>query len=171
MTANCGRGRLVSRAQIFAIASGIGLLLFVLELVRRRRLREEYSWIWLLTAGGYFLVAVWPSLAAWVADLLGSTRPAAAFTFLGLLFLFLISIQFSVQISRLTERNKDLAQQIAILDCGLRELAEARESQGDLRTAANVEIREEHDDPSQIKSSGAISYMEDTREDAQRLDH
>jgi hypothetical protein len=161
----------MSRTQIFVIFSGIALLIFVLELVRRRRLREEYSWLWLLTALGYLLVAVWPDLARWVGELLGSPRPVSTFTFLGFFFLFLIAIQFSVQISRLTERNKDLAQQIAILDCGLRELAEARESQGDLRTAANVEIREEHDDPSQIKSSAAISYMEDTREDAQRLDH
>jgi hypothetical protein len=91
-------------------------LILVLEMVRRRRLREQYAWIWLLTAVGYLSVAAWPDLAVWVAKLIGASSPAATFTFFGLLFLFLLCIQFSVQLSRLAERNKDLAQHVAILD-------------------------------------------------------
>jgi hypothetical protein len=109
----------MSRTQIVAILCGVVLLIWVLELVRRRRLREEYSWIWLLTAIGYLLVAILPVLSEAVSRLIGASRPASAFTFLGLLFLFLIGIQFSVQISRLTEQTKDLAQHIAILDSEL----------------------------------------------------
>ncbi len=115
----------VSRTCILVIVSAIALLLLVLELVRSRRLREEYSWLWLLTAVGYFLVAVWPDLSGWVAQFIGSTNPVAAFAFLGLFFLVLISIQFSIQISRLTDQNKDLAQQIALLDSELRRLVNA----------------------------------------------
>ena len=131
----------MSRAEFFVIVSGVGLLLFVLELVRRRRLREEYSWIWLLTAIGYFLVAVWPNLAVWVAGLIGSTRPTAAFTFLGLLFLFLICIQFSVQISRLTEQNKNMAQHIAILDSDIKMLTRALTRAGE---AAPLKADDDH---------------------------
>jgi hypothetical protein len=116
----------MSRTQLFAIICGVVLLILVLEMVRRRRLREEYSWLWLLTAIGYLLVAVWPGLAEWVSRLIGAARPASAFTFLGLLFLFLIAVQFSVQISRLTEHNKDLAQHIAILDSEIRRLSADR---------------------------------------------
>ncbi len=115
----------MSRMHILIIISAAILLLSVLELVRRRRLREEYSWLWLLTAVGYFLVAVWPDLCGWVAQSIGLTNPVTAFAFLGLLFLVLISIQFSIQISRLTDQNKDLAQQIAILDSELRRLVSA----------------------------------------------
>jgi hypothetical protein len=114
----------MSRTQLVAIFSGI-LLVLVLEMVRRRRLREEYSWLWLLTAIGYLLVAMWPGLADWVSRSIGAARPASAFAFLGLLFLFLIAVQFSVQISRLTEHNKDLAQQVAILDSEVRSLTQA----------------------------------------------
>lgn len=112
----------MSRTQILAIISAVVLLFIVLELVRRRRLREEYSWIWLLTAIGYLAIAIVPGLIEWVAGALGSVRPTSVFAFLGLFFLFLVSIQFSVQISRLTEQNKDLAQQVAILDSELRRL-------------------------------------------------
>lgn len=107
----------MSRTQLFVIVSGIALLVLVLELVRRRRLREEYSWLWLLTAVGYLLMAVCPELASRVGTIIGSDRLVSVFTFLGFFFLFVIAIQFSVQVSRLTEQNKNLAQQLAILDC------------------------------------------------------
>lgn len=112
----------MSRTQLIGIVSSVFLLVLVLELVRRRRLREEYSWLWLLTAVGYFLVSALPSLAGWVARFIGAERAVSAFTFIGFGFLFLICIQFSVQISRLTEQNKDLAQRLAIFDSELRPL-------------------------------------------------
>jgi hypothetical protein len=125
----------VSRAQILAIVSGVFLLILVLELVRRRRLREEYSWIWLLTAICYLAIAVVPGLVERVTALIGAVRPASVFTFAGLLFLFLLSIQFSVQISRLAEQNKDLAQQIAILDSEIRQLSRSQEGRTDVSLA------------------------------------
>jgi hypothetical protein len=135
----------MSRANIFVILSGVALLIIVLELVRRRRLREEYSWLWLLTAAGYLMVSVWPGLAGWAAQQVGSTRPTAAFTLLGLLFLFLISIQFSVEFSRLKEQNKDLAQQVAILDSEVRALTQASEDRDDRGAADVEEAVEKHD--------------------------
>ena len=75
-------------------------------------------------------MATWPALAVCVAHFVGSANPISAFSFLGLLFLVLISLQFSVQISRLTTRNKDLAQQIAILDSELRRLISASIGEG-----------------------------------------
>ena len=118
----------MSRAQLFVIISAVALLLVVLEMVRRRRLREEYSWLWLLTAVGYLAVAVFSDLSMMVANLLGSVNPVSAFTFLGFLFLFLISIQFSIQISRLASQNKDLVQHVAILDAEIKKLMKTQES-------------------------------------------
>ena len=119
----------MSRAQLIVIVAGVALAVFILEMVRRRRLREEYSWLWILAAIGYFLVAIWPELAEWVAKLIGSTNTVSAFTFVGFIFLFLLCVQFSVQISRLAEQNKNLAQQIAVLDGELRRLEQERDEQ------------------------------------------
>jgi hypothetical protein len=112
----------MSRIQLFGIVSGLLLLVFVLELVRRRRLREEYAWLWLITALGQLTLSVFPKLQLWVANLLGSDRPISTFILFGFLYLVLICIQFSMRLSRLTDRNKHLAQQVAILDSELREL-------------------------------------------------
>jgi hypothetical protein len=119
----------MSRTQLFVIICGIALSVFILEMVRRRRLREEYSWLWILAAIGYFLVAAFPGLAARVAGFIGSNDPVSTFTFIGLFFLFVICIQFSVQISRLTEQSKNLTQQVAILDSELRVLTAANDSE------------------------------------------
>ena len=114
----------MSRTYTIVTASAAILLVFVLEQVRRRRLREEYSWLWLLTAIGFLMVAIWPRLAVWIVDIIGSANPVAVFAFLGILFLLLISIQYSIQISRLATQSKDLAQQIAIVDHDLARLLE-----------------------------------------------
>lgn len=128
----------MSRTHFIVLASAFALLLFVLELVRRRRLREEYCWLWLLTAFIYLLVAAWPGCYRWIAQIIGAANAALAFTFLGLYFLIFISIQFSVQLSRLTTQTKDLAQQIAILDSELKGLSEESDA-GDLRQSKEIE--------------------------------
>ncbi len=111
----------MSRTQIFALISAIALLIIVLELVRQRRLREEYSWLWLAAAVFYLLVAVWPNLIKWLANFIGTTNTVLVLIFLGLLFVILILIQYSVRLSRLTNQVKDLAQHMAILDCEQRD--------------------------------------------------
>lgn len=113
----------MNRVQIFVMISSIFLLLFVLELVRRRQLREEYSWLWLVTAFGYAIIAIFPQVTRITADMMGVERPTSIFILAGFLFLFLICIQFSVRLSRLTERNKILAQMVAILDSEVRRLS------------------------------------------------
>jgi hypothetical protein len=106
----------MSRTNIIALISAIALLIIVLELVRQRRLREEYSWFWLVAAVSYLLVALWPNLSRWLAGFIGTNNTPLALNYLGLQFLILILIQYSVRLSKLTTQVKDLAQQIAILD-------------------------------------------------------
>ncbi len=106
----------MSRLQVVAIISAVFLLGVVLELVRRRRLREEYSFLWLGSVGLYFIFALFPDLSIWFAKLIGTSNTTAAFIFFGLLFLILLLIQYSIRLSSLTDRVKDLAQLIAIMD-------------------------------------------------------
>jgi hypothetical protein len=120
----------MTRIHVVALLSAIILLLYVLELVRRRRLQEQYSWLWLLLAIGCFLVVVWPRLTVWVAQSVGSRNPLTALVFLALYCLVLILIQLSTRLSRLTTQNKDLAQLVAILDSELRRLSNAMSGEG-----------------------------------------
>jgi hypothetical protein len=112
----------MTRTNIVIIISSTATLLFVLELVRRRKLREEYSWLWLLTAVVYLLVTLWAGLGDWVTNVIGTNSVPIAFAFIGLQFIVIISIQYSVRLSNLTNQIKDLSQELAILDNEIKQL-------------------------------------------------
>lgn len=110
------------RNKVVALAFGIMMLLLVVELVRRRKLREEYSWLWLMTGTVILLLALWFDLLKWMTHLVGAITPSSTIFLFAFLFLILISLHFSVVISKLTDRNKELAQKHALLESEFNEL-------------------------------------------------
>jgi len=100
--------------KIFALAIGAGLFLVIIELVRRRKLAEEYSFIWLLTGFGIIVLILWYDLLEWLTYLIGAKTPTTALFIFGLVFLLLINLYLSIKITKLASQVKDLAQKIAI---------------------------------------------------------
>ena len=109
------------RVKIVAMVISIGVMLLIVELVRRRKLREEYSWLWLMTGSGILLLALWFDLLRWITHLVGAITPSSTIFLFAFLFLIFISLHFSVVISTLTNRNKELAQRYALLELELNE--------------------------------------------------
>lgn len=103
------------RQKVFATVVGIGLLVLIFELVRRRKLREEYSWLWMLTGLVILILAVWHDLLVFLTRFIGAALPASTVFFLGVFFLVLINLYLSVKISKLTNQVKNLAQRLALL--------------------------------------------------------
>ena len=103
------------RIRIMAITLSVLLLIVIVELVRKRRLREEYSWLWILTGTVIFVLATWQSLVVKLTELIGAKIIASTLFFSGLMFLMIISLHFSTKVSQLSEQVKELAQQTAIL--------------------------------------------------------
>lgn len=106
---------MILRQRIVVLVIGIVIFIAIIELVRRRKLREEYSWLWLLTGFIIFLLAAWRDLLNFITNLVGVTAPAFAALFFGFIFLILINIHYSIKISELTNQVKKLAQKLAIL--------------------------------------------------------
>ena len=101
--------------KIFAIVASILIMIIVVELVRRRRLREEYSWLWLLTGAVIILLVVWYDLLLFITHFIGAIAPTTTLFIFGLLFLMLISLHYSMQISKLSHQVKEMAQQLTLL--------------------------------------------------------
>jgi len=99
-----------------AIVLSIAMFLVVVELVRKRKLREEYSLVWMLTAFALLVLAIQHRLLNVVRDLVGAVEPTSALFFGALVFLMLLSLQFSVRLSKLTFRNRTLSQRVALLE-------------------------------------------------------
>jgi len=114
------------KIQIILGALSIGLLLFTLELIRKKRLREEYSILWLSTGVATLVFSLAPMffLTKFFSRITGLFYLSAAVLII-FLFLLLIVLHFSVVISKLTDRNKDLAQRYALLE---REFLEFKKS-------------------------------------------
>lgn len=101
--------------QVFATLTAIVVFLLIVELVRRRRLREEYSWLWLLTGAGMITLVVWYRLLLFITRLIGAGTPVTTLFLFSSLFLLVIVIHYSVIISKLTTQVKNLAQELALL--------------------------------------------------------
>jgi len=113
---------MLDRAMIFGLIAGIGALLFVLELVRRRKLKEEYSLLWLATAVVLIILSVSRPLLDTLASLVGIFYPPSALFLVAMIFVLFILLHFSTVITRLTQENKENAQQLALLKWQLEQI-------------------------------------------------
>jgi hypothetical protein len=104
--------------QTFALIAGVAIFLLIVELIRRRLLREEYSWLWLGTGFIIFVLVVWYDLLREISRLIGAKVVTTTLFLFGLIFLILINIHYSIKISALTNQVKDLAQALAIREAG-----------------------------------------------------
>lgn len=115
-----------TRLQIVAILAAVGLLLFVLELVRRRALMERYALLWLFSSIVILVLAVWTDALTAIARQLGIVSAPNALFFVAIAFILLLLLHFSAAMSRLTDQSKVLAQRQAILEHQVRELERER---------------------------------------------
>ena len=109
----------------FQIISGmlsLVLHLITFELIRKERIREEYSILWLFTGVVVLIFSLWPNfiLSKFITRITGLYYLSAV-VIISFLFLLLIVLHFSVAISKLTKRNKELAQKYALLELEFKE--------------------------------------------------
>lgn len=100
--------------QIFALAMGFALFFVIIDLVRRRRLREEYSWLWLGAGMVMVVIVVWYDLLVAISTLIGAKLVTTTLFLFTLIFLILINIHYAIKISALTNQLKELAQAFAL---------------------------------------------------------
>jgi hypothetical protein len=103
------------RIRILTIGGAVVILMMVVELVRRRKLKEEYSVLWVVTAVLTLLVSIWFSLLTSVTNAIGAVTPASTLFFFGLLFCLVLLLHFSVRISSLERRLTALVQEVGLL--------------------------------------------------------
>lgn len=108
--------------KILAIAGSATLLFLVLELIRRGRLKERYSLLWLFSGVVLLVLSSSRSLLEYFSRLIGIYYPPSLLFLIAFVFLLLITLHFSAVISGLSEKNKRLTQEIALLRQAVEEL-------------------------------------------------
>jgi len=98
------------------------LLLIVLELVRRRKFREEYSLLWIATVVIMLILSAWRGSLKLIANALGIQLPSNALFAIGSMFILVILLHFSAVISSFKTKNQELARRSALLELRLEQL-------------------------------------------------
>ena len=109
--------------QIFALITSAFIFFVVIEMVRKRQLREEYSVLWLVTSVLMFVLVLRYEWLVALTKLIGAGLPTTTLFLGSIIFLMLLSVQFCIKISRLTDQVKNLSQENALMKAEIESLA------------------------------------------------
>jgi hypothetical protein len=114
-----------TNTKVLAILSSVAIFVVVIELVRRRKLKEEYSLLWIGVSIVLLVLALWYGLLLWITRTVGAVLPSSTLFFFGLAFALLLLLHFSVRISALERRVTLLVQELGLLAVEERDPAQA----------------------------------------------
>jgi hypothetical protein len=99
----------------FVVFVAVVIALVVVFYIRRWRLREEYSLLWLFLSAALIILTIDQGVMEWAADRLHVAYSPAVLFFLALAFVAVMLFHYSLEISRLSDQNKMLAQEMSLL--------------------------------------------------------
>jgi hypothetical protein len=124
----------LSRTQVIVAVGAVILVIYVLDLVRRRKLSEEYSLLWLISTVIVAALGFSTPLLVWVSRELGIVQENSTVFAFGLAFSMALLLHHSVRLSRLGQENQALSRELALLRHELEESSSAR-TPADVTTA------------------------------------
>jgi len=108
--------------RVFVVLLGVAVAIFVINQVRRRKIKEQYALLWILTALLLVVVPIFVDVVDAISYALGILYPPAFLFLIALICILLILFKFSSSISRFSEQIKVLVQDIALLTKRVEEL-------------------------------------------------
>ena len=105
----------LSRTQVIVAFASVGLAIYVLDLVRRRRLSEEYSLLWVGASLTIAFLGFATPVLRFLTRALGMLFESSTVFALGLAFAVVMLLFQSIKLSRLGQENLILARELALL--------------------------------------------------------
>lgn len=102
-------------SNVLPMVAAVATVAAILHLLRRRRLREKYAFLWLAVAAGVVVIGFFPGLLSLGADALGVQTPSNLLFFVASLVLLVVSVQLSTEVSRLEDETRCLAEEVALI--------------------------------------------------------
>jgi hypothetical protein len=113
---------------LIAILAAVATITVIVDLSRRRQLREKYALVWLAVGVVMAVFAVSPGLFNSLAHSIGVKNPPDLLTVLASLFLLVVCVQFSWELGRMEDKSRLLAEEVALLRNDLEALRPASTS-------------------------------------------
>lgn len=111
---------MITTVQFISVVVVLVFLTAIVRMVRKRRLRAKYSFFWLVLGLGILALAAIPGLLEWITDAANVYYPPSVLFASAIMLLLFVSLHFSWELSRLEERTRILAEEIALLTEQLR---------------------------------------------------
>ena len=102
------------RGKILLAALGLIFIMFLFSLLKKRRMTESFALVWLAVSIGMVIVVSSNTVLMGVTHALGAKYPASALTMIALLFIFSILLYFTLKLSTLTQKQRELIQELCI---------------------------------------------------------
>ncbi|MBS3820913.1 MAG: DUF2304 domain-containing protein [Phycisphaerae bacterium] len=122
--------------RVVPLALAFVVLGVTVEMIRRRKLREEYAMLWLGTSIVLVIIAAFPQITFWVSRTF-NINYVTVMILAVFVFLTLILLQYATVISRHAEHIRQLTEQIALLKEQLRRTHANDDPEGPVEQAAD----------------------------------
>lgn len=115
----------------FGIVAAVLALVAIIELMRRGTLRERHAVWWFVGGMLALVIAVFPQTLTWASQALGITVPVNLVFFIAIGLLFLVSLQYGAELTRIEEKMRELAERSAFHEQRIEELERRADAQID----------------------------------------
>ena len=105
----------MSNALELAAIAGVLILGWVLILYRRGRIKEDHALLWVSVSIAIILLSTWTALLIAINQIVGAAKVSDVVLAAFVTFLIVVSIYYSVKMSELSEQNRRIAQQLAVM--------------------------------------------------------
>ncbi|MGW7430305.1 DUF2304 domain-containing protein [Streptomyces sp. NPDC054861] len=102
--------------------TGVILVACIVELLRRRKLKEKYAFLWVITGLVIIPLGFFPRVLDSVARAVGVASGVSLILFLSVAFLFIVCLQLSWEVGHLEEEGRTLSEEVALLRLDVQEL-------------------------------------------------
>lgn len=112
------------------IVAAVLALVAIVELMRRGTLRERHALWWFVGGLLALVIAVFPQTLSWASRAVGVTLPVNLIFFVAIALLFLVSLQYGAELTRIEQRMRVLAEKSAFQERRLEILEERLDARG-----------------------------------------
>ena len=100
---------------VAAFLLALAIVALVVEMLRRKKLREKYAVLWLVVGVATLVLAAFPRLLNIVAEFVGVQLPSNLLFTMSILMLLGVCLHLSWEISVVEDETRTLAEEVAIL--------------------------------------------------------
>lgn len=105
-----------TRLRILIILGVIFALIYIISMIKREKLELKYTLSWMIAAFAVLVMAIFPSIMDWMAQILNIYSTVNALFFIGMCFILVILFSLTIAMSRNSRKLKDMVQKIALLE-------------------------------------------------------